>query len=812
MSNLRMRTKVLLMTAVVVLLFVLFITLVLVPMVNRNVEERAEARLVSLVDVPYSVLEDAYAKFASGEMTEEEAQTYAKTAIGINRFDEGNYFFINSMDGVAVVHPNQGLVGTDLSGLEDPNGVKLFQEMINVVENEDKGFVNYIWEKPETGKDAPKLSYVKGFSQWNWFVGTGVYIDDLDAVKAEVIQNVIVGTLIVTAIAAVIAIFIANTISKPLEKLSKSAKSVASGRIDLDIQVVGKDEIADVQHSFKEVIEVVHKLLDRSAAMKDEIHRGNLFAQIDTSEFEGSWESVVDKVNSVAGTLEGHIRKVPATIMALDTDFNVLYLNDAGLEVIGKDREAVSGAKCFDLFKTDHCNTEDCACGQAIRLGENVKRETVARPNGVPLDIQYEGMPLKDADGKTIGAFELVVDQTAIKEAARQQERQAEQQREIAEMQQRQSAYQSNEVQKLIAALDLLANGSLQVDSEVAPHSEETKEIATNFDMIYTSLHSMVNSIRSYIDESSDLLGAMSVKRFNRRIDRPYKGDFKAMKQGINTITDSLNEVLRDLSTSSSEISDGADEVSSLAQSLSSASTEQAGTVEEITASMTQVAEQTRLNAENSREVQRQTLEMKTGADRGVAQMQSMLSAMNDIDRSSNEISNIIKVIDEIAFQTNILALNAAVEAARAGEHGKGFAVVAEEVRNLAARSAEAAKETTGLIEDSLEQVSSGKAIADDTASALTQIVGGIDSVAGVIEEIATASSEQAQAIQQISEGVNQISEVTQKNAETAQRSAAASEEMAAQSITLSEMVQEFELLGSGGGSTVVTWSSGKEA
>lgn len=311
---------------------------------------------------------------------------------------------------------------------------------------------------------------------------------------------------------------------------------------------------------------------------------------------------------------------------------------------------------------------------------------------------------------------------------------------------------------------------------------------------IKNALNNTIDAVNSYITEMSNILQQMSSGDLDVAINREYKGDFITIKNSINNIINAFNEVLGEIRMSSNQVAVGAEEVSRSSQALSQGSTEQASAIEEITSSITQIAEQTKTNAGSAVNANDLSVKAKDGAEAGNVRMQEMVDAMADINESSENISKIIKVIDEIAFQTNILALNAAVEAARAGEHGKGFAVVAEEVRDLAARSASAAKETTSLIENSIEKVENGTQIANETATALNEIVRGVGEVAQIVSDISVASNEQAMAITQINEGINQISIVTQGNTATAEQSAAASEEMTSQAQMLEEMVDRFKL------------------
>ncbi len=319
-----------------------------------------------------------------------------------------------------------------------------------------------------------------------------------------------------------------------------------------------------------------------------------------------------------------------------------------------------------------------------------------------------------------------------------------------------------------------------------------------NYNGDYTRIKNDMNQtvafLKNYVDEIAETLLKMGQGNLDIEITSEYLGDFQAIKTGLNGIAATLSETMAEINESAGQVEAGARQISDGGQALSQGTTEQASAIEQLNASIEEVAGETKKNATNANEANQRALEVRSNAEVGNKQMSKMVTAMIDINESSKNISKIIKVIDDIAFQTNILALNAAVEAARAGSHGKGFAVVAEEVRTLAARSAEAAKETTGLIEGSIDKVEVGTKIADETAASLVEILNEIEKVTDLVGNIARASNDQATEIAQITQGIEQVSTVVQTNSATAEESAAASEELSGQAEMLKQMVGAFKL------------------
>ena len=302
----------------------------------------------------------------------------------------------------------------------------------------------------------------------------------------------------------------------------------------------------------------------------------------------------------------------------------------------------------------------------------------------------------------------------------------------------------------------------------------------------------IMGSITRPLNKTVKLIGELSEGDLRSRLDVKSRDEIGMMAATLNAFVDKLENSMGDISDASTNVASAADQVSSMSVSLSQGSTQQASAIEEFNASLEEIASKTGQNARFAAQANDLSETTKKKAELGNTRMNAMLTAMNEIDQASGNIGKIIKVIDDIAFQTNILALNAAVEAARAGQHGKGFAVVAEEVRNLAAKSASAAKETTDMIEGSIRKVEAGTKLAVHTAEALNQIVEGVAQAAALVKQIDVASSEQATGLAQINQAVMQVSQVVQANSAVSEQSAAASKELSGQAEMMRQSVSKF--------------------
>ena len=545
--------------------------------------------------------------------------------------------------------------------------------------------------------------------------------------------------------------------------------------------------------------------------------QGKLGTKADASRHEGDFRKVVQGVNDTLGSIVEFIDEMQNPAMIIDNDFNVFYINKIGAQVGNRQPQDLLGTKCYDHFKTSDCHTARCACAKAMQGGHEASSETDAHPGTLNLDIAYSAVPIRDKEGKLVGAREFIMDHTAIKQATR-----------VAD---KVKTFQDNEVEKLLTAFEMLAQGDMGFDLAVDAGDADTAVVKQSFDRLAAAAGICRNAVstmatdagmlsraavegklatradaskhrgdfRKIVQGVNDTLDAVIgplnvaaeyVDRISKgdipsKITDSYNGDFNVIKNNINTLIERLSDVVANIKMAADNVASGSQQMSSSSQQMSQGATEQAASAEEVSSSMEQMVSNIKQNADNAQQTEKMALKAAQDGKEGGHAVMETVNAMK-------EIANKISIIEEIARQTNLLALNAAIEAARAGEHGKGFAVVATEVRKLAERSQIAAGEINRLSGSSVE-------VAERAGEMLARIVPDIQKTAELVSEINAASNEQNSGAEQINKAIQQLDQVIQQNASATEEMASTSEELSSQAEQLMEVLEFFKIEGDSG-------------
>jgi len=538
-------------------------------------------------------------------------------------------------------------------------------------------------------------------------------------------------------ICGLVALGISRSVTVPVLEVAGVLRDVARGRLNVNLRTDFSDETGLLTRGTQDLLGILQALIYDMDNMSDEHDRGDIDVRIDSSRYEGDFRVVADKINYM---VEEHI-KTKKKVMAVFTQ-----IADGNFDA---KLEQLPGKKVFLNEAVDHMRTQINNVYTAVY---QMIDAATAGDFSTRIDIdRYSG-----------GWREIMLGLDRVAEAV------------------------AAPISEINTAMVKLSAG--EFDARV------TGSYKGDFRSIQESVNATVDVLSMYIHEMAQVLAAISGGDLRQKIARDYVGNFAAIKESINNITDTLNKTLSEITASSAEVLAGAKEIANSAMDLANGATTQASSVEQLNASMDEISERTRENADNATNANVLAGNSAKGAEKGNEAMHQMLDAMHEIKESSGSIAKITKDIQDIAFSTNLLSLNAAVEAARAGSHGKGFTVVADEVRNLAARSQRSATETTDIIVDSIERIDSGVTIARTTADSLSTIVQSASEVLEIVNNIAVSSKEQAEAIAEVSLGLDRIAAVVESNSAVSEETAAAAQELNSQAEILKKLVGYFML------------------
>lgn len=534
----------------------------------------------------------------------------------------------------------------------------------------------------------------------------------------------------------IVSSILSNNVVRSMRKLTDASLRIAAGDFTVQVGSNSRDEIGTISNSLRDIKVAVEGLTSDMLQVSKAFQGGDLDARINPSGLNGTYKVVAEEINALVDNI------VKDMFQFLNC------MNDFGNGNFDIRLPKMPGKKIVMNEIAENIRTN------LSEVNEEISELVKAAISG-NLSKKANAAAYKGDWAKILNRLNELLDIV------------------------------SHPIHEVSVAMEQISRGNFTHTIQGEYHGDFLK--------IKTSVNTGLSSIESYIREISDVLQAVASNNLRSSITREYVGSFSDIKLAINNISATLNRIIGDINDAAENVSGGARHISQSTMMLASSSIEQVEAVDRINMSTKIITESLFESVARTKDAEALTAQSRNNAQRGDTEMNKMLQSMQSIKESSAKISNINKVIEDIAFQTNLLALNAAVEAARAGEHGKGFAVVAQEVRNLASRSQDAAKETSSLISESIQRVDEGTKSASETAEALHAITEDISSISDIIHGISQAAKDEADTVGEIAEGLAQLTTAAHGNSATSEQTASACQELSSQADVLYELVGVFQ-------------------
>lgn len=657
-----------------------------------------------------------------GAISEEAGKERIAQYVNGSRFDGGNYFWINDLKGKMIYHPiKPELNGTDTMDMQDPNGFYFFREFVKVATESKEGYVGYQWPKPGEKEPVDKVSFVSKIDGWDWVIGSGYYVTDLNSVLFNLMMHILMVIAPLFVVIQMLIVLIYRSIANPLSRLAQLMQHISQGATDVQIpKIHTKNELGVVYQSLEGLYETV----------LNNIRLDSGFQSMDTMILMTDHHGIITQIN-------------PALDLFFEEKARKYFSNHLSESIIEKGLMNLS-IKELDPILTESLAVMNNAVYTSIDLDDCY--------------IKVHATPIVNQAGEKLGLVVQFVDMTNDKQIRESME----------------------------STMILASSGDLSVRIDTIHLQGYYKPIAERVNILIESIETTIFSI-------ARTMKSLSMGDLTTKVEGTYSGVLATLQTDINRAVENLQFIMRRIIVSSQKLVDASDDINKGGQELSQRTEQQASSLEETAASMEELASTVRQTADHAKGANELAYQAQELAQDGGVVVSDAIKAMEFIDQSSKKVSNIMVVIDEIAFQTNLLALNAAVEAARAGESGKGFAVVAEEVRTLAQRSAQASKQIKTFMDESTINVKNGVVAVHHAGERLQEIVSASKDVASLISEIANASQEQTSGLEQINTAVAEMDHMTQENAALVEKSSASADALNRQADDLMSMMSFFK-------------------
>ena len=585
---------------------------------------------------------------------------------------------------------------------------------------------------------------------------------------------------VVLVVAVLLLLFARIFIFIPLAKLSETAELVARGETAVNFQTGRSGKIGRIYGSLAKIVENIDILNQNFAKAEDAVKHGRLSYRLDDSRLGGAFGEILDKTNQIIHEFDLCFDLLTEPVIMIDTSHTVVYANKIIKSFTQKENQDVIGRHLDELLNDTLSNHP----ALSLALEENKPQlevwiELQLNPSKL-FDLELNCIPF-GSGGKIYGAIILMTNMTHIGDMQRRS--------------QKVKAYTHERIESLVKNISS-AFGSGRLSLEITPSKfdDDTKEVALELDFVEKAVIESIGVIKNYVSEICHVLGKIAKNDYDFSLEMEYKGDFGKISSSINMIVEYVGKLVDEMQGVSNEVMAGADTMNIKTQEFMQSFQGQTSIMSAVTDAADNLMEKAKKNASIAKEANELSIKVQGLAKTGSRHMSEMSEAMKEIIATSKEISHVVGIIETIAFQTNLLALNASVEAARAGEHGRGFSVVAEEVRNLAMRSDQAAKNTSEILEKSLERVDFGAAKSVQTAGSLKSIVEASSYVADAVVSIVGASDEQVDEIGKIRGSVEDVHRSVEGDIAMAVENVKFSEELATQSHVLNDLVAQFKI------------------